>query len=173
MNCRQARNLIGWSDGRVWPEDARRHVQECAECRSFSESMSRVRDLIAVKRHETPDAGFENRCAEKIRLGLKSPEATRSESPAWSPAFFLRIAAAAALVLMVGLHIQSVRLTPLASAPGAAHAIVPGDNLFAPARFALPAARPAAPVIMLAQSNNGPDAIQYGPLPSRVVNWEY
>jgi hypothetical protein len=30
-----------------------------------------------------------------------------------------------------------------------------------------------APVMMLAQSNNGPDEIQYGPLPSRTVRFDY
>jgi len=143
--------------------------------------MSGIRGLVALKRHETPEAGFESRCAGKIRLGLTAPvapESIRDEASVWNPAFFLRIAAAAALVLMVGLHVQSVRLTPLASAPGAAQPVAPADQFLAPARFALPsqplpAVRSGAPVMMLAQSNNGPNGVQYGPLPSRVANWEY
>lgn len=81
------------------------------------------------------------------------------------PAFFLRMPAAADAGADGGPHVQSVRLTPLASAPGATQPAAPRRPISSRLPFALPgqplpSVRSGAPVMMLAQSNNGPNDVQ-------------
>ena len=174
MNCRRARNSLGLCDGRMLSDEVSQHLQSCSSCRDFVSGMSDIRRLLALKRYETPDAGFETRCAEKIRLRLQSPvfeQVEREIASFWNPVFIFRAAAAAILVLLVGFHVRSVRISPLASGMAPREPTVAAEQRMAPApatRFAQP-----APVMMLAQSNSGPDQIQYGPGPSRTVSLEY
>ncbi|MBU1694326.1 MAG: hypothetical protein KKC51_10235 [Verrucomicrobia bacterium] len=181
MNCRRARNSLGLCDGKSLPDDMAQHLQSCSSCQEFIAGMSGVQRLLALKRHETPDAGFENRCAETIRLRLQSPgleNVEREIESFWSTGFIIRAAAAAVLVLLVGFHVRSVRLSTLASGVAPREPSVAAERQRAPAPVNL-LAQPApvlvapAPVMMLAQSNSRPGEIQYGPLPSQVVRFDY
>jgi hypothetical protein len=182
MNCRRARNSLGLCEGKSLTDDVEQHLQSCSSCQEFLAGMSGVQRLLILKRYETPDAGFENRCAEKIRLRLLSPEpehGSRVIESVWNAGFIIRAVAAAVLVLLVGFHVRSTRLSSLASG-----VVTPRESSVAAEKHGAPApmnllAQPApfvvapAPVMMLAQSNNGPDEIQYGPLPSRTVRFDY
>ncbi|MBP7830317.1 MAG: hypothetical protein KA248_10410 [Kiritimatiellae bacterium] len=146
------------------------HLTACAACKAFVADMENARKWMAFKGHEAPDAGFENRCAAKIQIRLREPiiqPAHESGVSFWNTGLLFRAAAAAALVVLVGFHVRSARVATLATsipAPAPAPVIVPPQPLLAP--------RAPVPVMMLAQSNSGPGAVQYGPMPSRPVNWE-
>lgn len=171
MNCRRTRDLAGLCDGRVLPEQAVEHLATCPACRAFVAGMEATRKWMALKKHETPDAGFESRCAERIQLRLHEPifeTAAPSRGFFWNPGLLFRAAAAAVFVALVGFHVRSVHVAPLASS-----AIAPAPApVIQPLQF-VPMPRAPAPVMMLAQSNSGPGAVQYGPMPSRLVNWEH
>jgi len=62
MNCRDTKELLhDFADGRLAEPVARqvqRHVAECSDCRVFQQREHRLQQLLAVKRHEKPDAAY-------------------------------------------------------------------------------------------------------------------
>ena len=184
MNCRSAHKILVFFDGKALSAAVAEHLQGCPACRDFLAGMSQVRALVALKRYETPDAGFEARSAEKIRLGLLAlPQPGRLNSwlgGLWVSIPVFRTAAAAALVLLVAFHVHSVRVSSLPSRmaggpeplnPAAGNRIAPAlDNLIAQPE---PIFLAPHPVMSQSHSNFSPGQIQYGPLPSRMVGFEY
>lgn len=183
MRCSRVRErLIEFEDRELIPE-LQSHLDQCPACRQHREQMDFVRRLIALKKYERPAPGVEARCLAGIRRRLEQPD--RTPEKAWGgvwevltgaplPAF--RYAVATAFAVLVAVHVLSLpqlppvqpMLSEAAPAPLiAARSAAPSTN---PPQ---PDAQGAGAAVLYAASNRGPAHLEYGPLPSTLVNFEY
>lgn len=181
MNCAHARKLMIEFEDREIPADLRSHLDACAACRRQREQADVVRRLVALKRYERPSPGAEARCRAGVRRRLEHPEQEPGFGlggawevlAAWRlPAF--RYALAAAFALLVAVHLLSLPELPAlrATAPEAP-AAAPAARVAELTNPAPAAGRSAEPGILVLASNRGPARLDYGPMPSTLVNFEY
>jgi len=67
MNCPRTRDHLLKQDAAVTDADARRHLDECAACRSFAERLQEVR--AGLRRHHAgiaPDPSFSQRLSARL-----------------------------------------------------------------------------------------------------------
>ena len=164
------------------PADIAEHIAACAGCKTHWERTRSVRLLMALKRHEKPDAGFETRCLGAIRTRIAELDVAEQLQPVtwWerlvgSPVSSLRYGLATVLVLLIGLQVVSISEFPvLQPAPQASI-----EQPAAPARFAAATNLPAdaglraLPLLVASPSNVDAGGISYGPGSSMPVNYEY
>ncbi len=148
MNCTECQRWCLESDGADLPAAVSAHLLDCADCRRAHQRAAALRQLMALKRCEQPDAGFEVRCLARVREGIaglhpapRGGWAKLVDMIFGQPGLVLRYAAAGVVLGLVGLNWLSVRnLPPLPTA-------------------SIEAVRPAAPVTLLA----GPPAVVLPP----------
>ncbi|MEI8315369.1 MAG: zf-HC2 domain-containing protein [Verrucomicrobiota bacterium] len=82
MNCRKTKQLLhDFTDGRLAESVARevqRHVAECSDCRVFQRRDRQLQQLLAVKRHETPDPNYFNNFLGEFHQRLADATAPRT-----------------------------------------------------------------------------------------------
>lgn len=181
MNCSHAQRLMLEFEDRELPPDVRSHLDACAACRRQREQADFVRRLVALKRYERPSPGMEARCRAGIRRRLEHPEQEPGFArggvwetlTAWPvPAF--RYALATTFALLVAVHLLSLPQLPALQATAPEVPGAPGASRLAALTNPAPAAgRNADAGILVLASNRGPARLDYGPMPSTLVNFEY
>mgnify|MGYP003586266852 CR=1 FL=1 len=178
MRCWLAQRKMAASGDGIYPASVREHLARCASCRQLAEGMAFAQKLLALKRFEPPEPGFEDRSARRIRLALSAEqEATAARALAgtgWGPLPILRWTALAAALVLVAGHVVTRRPETLPSiladqSPRA----TPAPTLAVP-----PAVEPAIPLLsadfpQVATNRGAGGGVQYGPLPSTPVRFDY
>jgi hypothetical protein len=170
MKCSQALEEMMNSPATEYSRDLREHLGECEDCRREVEGQDFVRRIMSIKRNEMPTAESGARIAAGVLSELEgaSPAKLRrfpreSAGRIWKP--LLQTAAAAALIIagasfyFAGDKEQSEMIAESAPAPTF-------DGLD------LPLTGSRAPEWMRQSTNVAPEEIQYGPLRSRLVDFE-
>jgi anti-sigma factor RsiW len=178
MNCDEAKFHVGLEDDDPRAAEMRAHIRGCAKCRADVDHQNNIRATLGLLRYERPPADFSAQCVTQIMRAVRQ-QPVPAPATAWWEAFRahaavafqpLRLAAAAALLLGVGLYFLH---TPgdgnLTGAAPAAAVVIRSE----PALSSTPAATPAPPAsIMLAATNSGL-RMDYGPGGSVPVKYEY
>lgn len=184
MRCSKARKDLIRHEESEMPADLRTHLEVCAECRRVQDQMAAVRLLMALKRHERTAPGFEDRCASKIYTALRNEAAPPFLAwvfPARNAWPALRMATLVALMGLIIWQFWAPDLQPLSSISTELADVTPWaiqlESQKPPAVSATPDAF-APPLVtrLLIQapvSNPGPGRIQYGPVSSQPVSFDY
>lgn len=139
------------------PADCLAHARECADCRSFFEQGQALRGLLALKKHEKMPGDSLDQTRRAFRMA-----AAEDADPATSGVtLLLRYALAGAFVMLLVMNFTVGPELPSLQPPAPQ------------ARTIAAAPAPAFSGPYLAHSNAEPAGIQYGPLPSRLVNFNY
>ena len=187
MNCSKIRKKLIQFEDTGLPADIRRHVDQCADCARYVRQTQQLKQLLASQNDVAPSPGFETRLLSELRRRIRSIEETPESAGNrfWdfifgTPVPAYRFALAAVLVLLVGVHVYN-RATSLPAQP---------DTAASPAAITV-AAAPAVPAPVTNQAgtefaagqniigplriatNRGPGRVEYGPMPSTLVNFEY
>jgi hypothetical protein len=94
MNCSKLRDRLTHHEGSPLPEDAGRHLEDCAGCREFAGRLRTARQVLREHRCDAePDAAFAARVGERLSGGS-------TEMLGWAAARLLP--ATLALVLVLG-----------------------------------------------------------------------
>jgi len=169
MKCSQALEEMINSPATEYSRDLRGHLGECADCRREAEGQDFVRRIMSIKRKELPTAESGARIAAGVLSELEGASPAKltrfpSESAGrmWKP--LLQTAAAALIIAGLSFYFagdkeQSEMIAESAPAPAF-------DGLD------LPLIGSGAPEWMRQSTNVAPEEIQYGPLRSRVVDFE-
>jgi hypothetical protein len=187
MNCTECQRLSLESDGGDLPEAVSAHLLECASCRRAHQRAVSLRQLLAIKRFEQPDASFEVRNLARVREGIAN---LQPASHGWwagllniltgQPVPVLRYAAAGVVLGLLGINWLSIRsLPPLPTASIEAVRTAQPVSLFAgpPAVALPPGGAPVAPAIFIASTQQpwmleGAGHPQYGP-GSRLAGFDF
>jgi hypothetical protein len=149
---------IRWEEGALSPAEADRLRAD----RRFDEAdraQRFVRQILCVKRHERPDPSWETRNAAAVLRRIRSREAERTAA---APAALRWLLAAAALVAVAVPGFLVLRSAQI----GRATSSFLADR-------AAPRTDPDSPVLATRPPTNGVAPVQYGPAPSRLVDFEY
>ncbi|MGD9873193.1 MAG: hypothetical protein AB7T27_02875 [Kiritimatiellia bacterium] len=133
------------------------HVQQCSDCRDLYEQGRALRELLALKRYEKIPGDSLDQTRRAFRVAVAEP----AETPGYSVAQLLRYALAGAFVMLLVMNFSVGPELPAIQPPAQE------------ARSVAAAPAMAFPGPYLAHSNAEPAGIQYGPLPSRLVNFNY
>ena len=85
MNCESARFEIATAETEIRSAALAAHLDRCAPCRTYAARDASVRNLLAFKRNETPDAHFETRLAARVRGEIEGTVPARGWIPAALP----------------------------------------------------------------------------------------
>jgi hypothetical protein len=178
MRCSRALKLaIQHEDGEI-PADVALHLSGCAACRGRFEQLQSVRKLVSLKKHERPDAGFEQRSLMAIHQRLAELNHAADEEIAWDggvgssfPA--LRYIVVGTFAILMALQIFSLPSSQPPRVP-VAEIHMPAAAP-APVRASVPAQVSPGLAAMQVASNRGPGRVEYGPsyLQTMPVNFEY
>ena len=133
------------------------HAQGCPACRAFFEQGRALRSLLALKKHEMIPGDSLDRTRRAFRVALAEPD----EAVDSGLALALRVGLAGAFMMLLVINFSVGPDLPAIQPPEPQARSVAA----APAR--------SFPGPFLARSNAEPAGIQYGPLPSRLVNFNY
>ncbi len=187
MNCDEAKYYVGLDADDPRAAEMRAHLRACAMCRAEVDHQNNIRATFGLLRYEQPAADFSARCVSQIMRAVQAQPAASTPAYAWWTAWRehagrglqpLRLAAAAVLVVGLGLYLTHAPATNDAGAPALWSQIrieqpaqpAGGATGFTPAP--VPGAVENLPV-MLASSNNGPLRMDYGPGGAVPVKFEY
>ena len=184
MNCDDAKFYVGLDDDDPRAAEMRAHIRACAKCRAEVDHQNNVRAAIGLLRYERPAADFSAQCVTRIMRAVQ--EQPVSVPAAWWEAWRehaaaafrpLRLAAAAALVLGLGLYFLRGPGADVASGGAPAHwaqihLATPTPAVTPPAIAPAEVPAPVVPVL-LASSNSGPMRMDYGPGGAVPVKFEY
>lgn len=176
MNCDDAKYYIGLDDDDPRATEMRAHLRACAKCRAEVDHQNNVRAAIGLLRYEQPPADFSAQCVTKIMRAVQQQPIV-TPSAAWWTAWRehaattfqpLRLAAAAALLLGLGLYFWHAPGDGAAAGPAPAQVVIHSEP---PALKPAVVSPPVVPV-MLASSNSGM-RMDYGPGGAVPVKFEY
>ena len=165
MKCSNVQQYCWEMAGSPLPPAMEEHVRQCPDCKSAFEKANSLRSLVSLKRFEQPDSAAEARCIAMVQSRIDAwEEKQQSGWKLWNvfsaqPAIALSYTMAALVIGFLGMNM----LTKQKTAP------LPMTASEDPS---LEAPNVAASVFQVA-SNSHPGQIQYGPGPSRAVNYEY
>ena len=179
MKCERVRELLVEFEDAALPADVALHMDQCSSCQKHSRQMESVRRLMALKKYERPDSGFEERSALAIRRRLedlnRQPESRLGSF--WEfltdyprPAFRYALAAVVAALIVVN-FVSMPRLVPVRPAEPIARMTPPPAQ--APATIPFEVYRQPSFATLQNPSNRGPARVEYGPRESVPVNFEY
>jgi hypothetical protein len=179
MKCERVKKLLVVFEDTAFPFEVAEHIDRCSDCRRHSQQIETVRQLMTLKKYERPEPGFEERSTLAIRLRIEDLN-RQSESRLGSfwkfltdyPRLSLRYVLATTVAALLVINFMSMpqlasmrpaepvaRLTP---PPAPVSAVIPFDVYRQPSLTELQN-----------PSNHGPTRIEYGPLESVPVNFEY
>lgn len=165
MKCEEVRFEIAVAETGDRSPAATAHLARCAECRAYAARDASLRNLLRIKRHETPDPHFETRLVARVRDEIEGTAPSKSWMPAGVREWFvpaLRWAAATAAVAVVGLHVLRPGVMPQPSPDLAGPSSAPQPvSMYADGRAA--AATSAVPPMMAALTNQGPPLFRLNP----------
>jgi hypothetical protein len=143
---------------------------------TFVERNKAIRRLIALKRYEQPDPEMHARILCSIRTRI-AEESTTAEAPAWGdvarsglPAF--RYGLALVVLGLLSVHTMMTPTLPLMQSQ--LPEPLTTRRVLAERRAAASATNPSASAVRLfASSNTGPSRLQYGTMPSTLVDFGF
>ncbi len=165
MSCEETRFEIATSENGAPAPAVVGHLAGCAACRAYAARDAAVRNLMAFKRKEVPDAHFETRLVARVRGEIEGTVPGRVWLPEGIREWFtpaLRWSAAAAALVVIGLGFLRPGVVPvpmpgLATEPPAAHPV----SMYADGRAH--ATTSAAPPMIAALTNQGPPVFRMTP----------
>jgi anti-sigma factor RsiW len=172
--------LVEFEDSEM-PAGLREHLEGCSECRTYQLRTDQLRKLLAMKSAELPDPGFEARSLAAIRqqidqLDSRAPLLRLLDVLSEGPVPALRYGVAAAFAALLAAHMMTIsNISPmqpmLTDIPETRFISRPvhSQTAFAPI---YPSHHSPEPIFQIA-SNAGPRRVEYGPGPSRMVNFEF
>lgn len=180
MTCDEARERLSAAPAGLPPAGVAEHMRGCAGCAAHARRDETIRRLMALKRHEQPDAHFETRLLARVRDEIAGTVPGRRWLPGWlagrAGPVLRYAAAAAALAILAVRWLGPAAGTGPASGPAVADQPAPAAAP-ALAPFAKPVPPPMIPVeyasLPLTPTNLGAGGIQYGPGASVPVKFEY
>jgi len=177
MNCDDARFYVGLPDSDPRAMEMRAHIRACAKCRAEVDHQNNIRATFGLLRYEQPPVDFSAQCVTRIMHAVRDKPAATPTSAWWgawcehAAMVFqpLRLAAAAALVLGLGIYFLRAPNDGTIAGPASAQVVIHSEPpTLAPTAVPVP----LAPV-MLASSNSGPLRMDYGPGGAVPVKFEY
>lgn len=183
MNCEEARFEIATAEAGILSGAVAVHLTGCAACRMYAARDAAVRNLLAFKRMEIPDAHFETRLIARVRGEIDGTLPGRTWLPGWLREWFapaVRWSAAAAALVVIGVGFLRPGVVPI-PAPGLANESPAARpvSMYADGR-AHSIASDAAPAFA-ALTNQGPPVfrmtpgamIEYGTGGTMPVNFQF
>ena len=165
MNCKETLKWIADArDYKALPDEVGKHIDSCDDCRQLLEDNRYIAQIVSLKRYERPVMGSEERIASAIQAGLAASGKNDLGRFMWNDMrYFLKpvcqIAAAAIFIVLIGSFFFKRSATDHGANPQISD--VPTRQM--------PYSQPDW---MAAQTNPVPGHIQYGPGPSRMVEFE-
>lgn len=159
-NCKQNQKLILESRIDELPPEIVTEITACPDCSKVLEQTRALCQLLSLKRHEKANVFVERRYLAGIENTIRENEAkppvqrVLDNVLAWITLPQVKVAAAAAVVLVLGVQAFLLQDIPAISTPPAIATASPGAPTVAP--------------IALVDSNIQPATIQYGTLPGSV-----
>jgi len=183
MNCEETRFEIATAETGTPAPAVAGHLAGCPACRAYAARDAAVRNLLAFKRNEVPDAHFETRLVACVRGEIEGTVPGRTWLPAairerFTPA--LRWSAAAAAMVVVGLSFLRPGVMPIPVPGLAVESPAAGPvSMYADGR--IHTATSAAPPMIAALTNQGPPVfrmtpgmgIEYGTGGTIPVHYQY
>ncbi len=186
MNCSNARKKLLEFEDTVLPADLQKHLDQCADCANHLHETQQLRSLLATQNQVAPSPGFEARLIAEVgrRIRALDEKPVTIWDRVWdfvfgTPVPSYQYALAAALVLLVGVHVYNLTSSlPVDSAGTPQPVIAAAKSAVQPA----PATNVAGAQLASGQNvigplriatNRGPGRVEYGPIPSTLVNYEY
>lgn len=184
MNCEEARFEIATAETGTPAPAVAGHLAGCAACRAYAARDAAVRNLLAFKRKEVPDAHFETRLVACVRGEIEGTVPGRAGLPEGLREWFtptVRRSATAAVLVAIGLAFLRPGVVPVPM-PGLATESPPVArpvSMYADGRVHAPTS--AAPPMLAALTNQGPPifrltpgaAVEYGTGGSMPVNHQF
>lgn len=180
MKCKRVIELVVEFEDATLPVDVVEHMEQCASCRQYHRRMKTVRQLVAFKKYERADPGFEERSALAIHRRIENahPQPKLWFGNFWEfllgyPLSSLRyILVAATVSLFLISFISMPRLRPILSAEPAVRLRPPLMHTPMVSFEAYP--QPTSMKFNQNFSNHGPIRIEYGPREESIpVNYTY
>lgn len=169
MSCKDKAEFLVDTDLSECPAELREHIENCAECSAALEGQRFVRRILAVKRHEQAAPGVADEIAAGVRAKLFAAEKSdlsrfRFADLRWfiKPAF--QMTAAALIIVLAGSFFFRGHNT---STPPVMTRHAEFEH-----ELDLPRIGRTAPEWLLENTNTAPEQIRYGPLRSRLVDFE-
>lgn len=197
MWCARARKYVLDPEHRAaWPTAVLQHVEKCEECRRFVERTARLRALFAAEKPPAADEAAIARIMHEVRRLNAAPRAENlaDEASRWHPLWAARLAAAAALLILLAVRVAdgpqrtsvgrdvSVESAPVVELPMAPVVAVPEPVMPPPRPLAPPApigirtvpppAWHGQPAVVAASSNAG-SGVEFGGLQVMPVSYDY
>lgn len=152
-----------------YPEEVRRHLEECRSCRDDLARQQFVYQMLALKRHEGAADGSAAETAGKIRSELSDIEDSeigrfRPADARWLVKPLMQTAAAAVFIILAGSLFFRIS-DPNIARPRRQHVLHTASP-------DLPSVHSTAPDWLETSTNMTPAEIRYGPLRSRLVEYE-
>lgn len=145
MDCKKAQALYDdLADGLIaepLATELRRHLDECTDCRVLRQRAVRLRQLLALKRHEQPPpvyfdnfvAEFHRRLAAEALRPSGWQRLVEAVRPEVTPIWRYGLAGVCAAVLALGFAWQAYRTVPSASPPKPVATVAPAPAAPLPA----------------------------------------
>lgn len=169
MKCKQAVEWLANPDSESYPQEVRKHLEECEECRRLYEENRFVARLISLKRYEKPVEGSQERIAGAIRNKLSSSGDNELARFMFADTKFfikpaLQVAAASIFIILIGSFF--FRQTLLHERETIQQKGMQASQLDARELVG------SKPDWMVENTNASPEAIQYGPRRSEVADYD-
>ncbi|MBM4154063.1 MAG: hypothetical protein FJ221_03435 [Lentisphaerae bacterium] len=165
MNCESARFEIATAETETRSAALAAHLERCPPCRAYAARDASVRNLLAFKRNETPDAHFETRLVARVRGEIEGTVPTRRWVPAaaiewFTPAVRWAVASAAIVVAAVGFLRPGAVPVPVPGLASEAPTAQP-ISMFADSRA--PTLMTSAVPLLAVMTNQGPPMLRLSP----------
>lgn len=172
MNCQKVQQELATERMERWSSGTQSHVEACAECRSFAARQRRLTGLLAIARHEAPDAHHETRLLAHVRAEFSRPPAFGWARLSW------RYGLAAAALAVAVLPWMNRAPAPADGPSGLPTLTAASTEPFSPAIPSLRLQEFAAQDTRWYAATNtpdrlGPQPIRYGAGDSMTVDFRY
>ena len=167
MKCSDVQQVVMESDLKKMPSEIEEHLSVCPECRKIHQNARALHTLLAFKNYEQPAPGAADRCVEGVKRLIQTQPAEAEPEPSglWSffqlPAFSYAAAMVFLLLAAFFFFLKPTADQTASQTDQREQLATSATNLAVDAPFQLPAG-----------TNADPSQIQYGPHPSRLVDFK-